>query len=44
MGNAALVQEYTEDTFPNITELRITTDPQEQMPLHCGLIYCTSFM
>lgn len=43
MGNAAPVQEYTEDTFPNITELTITTDPQEQMHLNCGLIYWTSF-
>lgn len=33
MENAAPMQEYAEDTFPNITGLRITTDPQEQMHL-----------
>lgn len=44
MENAVPVQEYTEDTFPNITDFRITTDPQEQMYLNCGLTYCTSFM
>lgn len=44
MENAAPVHEYTEDTFPNITDLRITTDPQEQMYINYGLIYCTSLM
>lgn len=33
MENAAPMQEYAEDTFPSITGLGITTDPQEQMHL-----------
>jgi len=38
MENAAPLQEYTEDTFPNITDLRITTEPQEQLYFNFGII------
>lgn len=44
MENAAAVQEYPEDRFLNITDFRITTDPQEQIHFNCGLIYRTSLM
>lgn len=37
--NAAAVQEYSEDRFLDITDFRITTDPQEQMHFNRGLTY-----